>query len=393
MKKCDFSRLRKKVIDRGLCTACGTCVGVCPAGVLQFDFARGEPVLEGNCTGCGFCHAACPGEDIPLVRLEEKFMGVARTPANELLGVSRAFLKGFAVNPEVRRTGASGGVTTALLLYALDRKLIDGAVVTTMDPGKPWTAKPLLARTRAELIDAAKSKYSLCPTNMALREIRRGERVAVVGLPCHIHGIRKLQSQKAFLQLSGKIVFTLGLLCGSNRSPDAIAHLIRESADVDLSEVERFEYRGGIDGQEMKIFSRGKREITVSPGEWRIVSQSMAKDRCRMCCDYAADLADLSLGDICHPQDIKKRIPNWNSLIVRTEKGERLVEEAGKAGVIETSPLEEASFYGNVGFEMKKHGSVYTFLERKRCGWPVPNYHYEFTWRAKRRVPYGVPEG
>jgi coenzyme F420 hydrogenase subunit beta len=54
--------------------------------------------------------------------------------------------------------------------------------------------------------------------------------------------------------------------------------------------------------------------------------------------------------------------------------------------------LEERSFYGNVGFEMKKHGAVYQRRARKRYGWPVPNYHYEFTRQARRKELYPVPE-
>jgi coenzyme F420 hydrogenase subunit beta len=306
--------------------------------------------------------------------------------------VSKAFLKGFAKDPDIRQSSASGGLTTALLLYALDQKKIDGAIVAAMSPEKPWRTKPVLARTRQEVIEAARSKYTLCPNNIALREIGKMDRVAVVGLPCHIHGIRKLQSHKALSRLASRIVFTLGLLCGSNRHHEATEHLIQEYSDVNLGEVERFEYRGGINAQEIKIFTRDKKELTVPATEWRVISQSMTKDRCRMCCDYSAEVADLSLGDICDPRSSTKRIPNWNSLIVRTGKGQRLIEEARGAGIIETSPLEERSFYGNVGFEMKKHGAVYNLRERKRHGWPVPNYHYEFTWEAKRKGLYPVPE-
>jgi coenzyme F420 hydrogenase subunit beta len=392
VKKRDFSLLQKRVIQRGLCTACGTCVGGCPTGAIQFDFDLEEPALKGSCSSCGICDAICPGEDIPLAQLEKAFLGETRSPANELLGVSRGFFKGFAKDREIRRSSASGGLTTALLLYVLDQKKIDGAIVTAMSPEKPWRTKPVLARTRQEVIEAARSKYTLCPNNIALREIGRMDRVAVVGLPCHIHGIRKLQSLKALSGLADRIVLTLGLLCGSNRRHEATEHLIQEYTDVNLEEVEHFEYRGGLNAQEIKIFSRDKKETTVPTTEWRVISQSMTKDRCRMCCDYSAELADLSLGDICDPRSSTKRIPNWNSLIVRTEKGQRLIKEAREAGIIEVFPLEEKSFYGNVGFEMKKHGAVYTLRERKRHGWPVPNYHYEFTWQARRKGLYSVPE-
>lgn len=391
MKKQDFFNLYKKVVKKGLCTCCGTCVGVCPTGAIHFDFDIEEPVLKGSCKPCGICYATCPGEDIPLLKMEREILGEARTQANEFLGVSKAFFKGFAKDPEVRQLGASGGLTTALLLYALDQGMIDGAIVANMSREKPWRAKPILASTRAELIESAKSKYTICPNNMVLRDTEWMERLAVVGLPCHIHGIRKLQSHNSQSRIAEKIVFTLGIFCGSNRSHKATEYIIQEYSNVNLDDVKRFEYRGGSNSQDVKIFTHDGREFTITTPQRRTVFTSMTKDRCRMCCDWTAELADLSLGDIFDPDHSMRKIPNWNSVIVRTEKGLQLIEEAQKAGVIETSPLPAESFYGNVGFELKKVGAVFNLMERKRYGWPVPNYHYEFTWQTRGRKFYPVP--
>ena len=47
-----FEMLQKEVIQRGLCTACGTCAGVCPAGAVGWVDIDGEPLpeLTGTCT-------------------------------------------------------------------------------------------------------------------------------------------------------------------------------------------------------------------------------------------------------------------------------------------------------------------------------------------------------
>ena len=383
MKKKGFPDLLKSVIKRGLCTGCGTCVGVCPTKGVQFDFDAEEPNLAGTCKACGICYQTCPGKDIPLAKLEEQFLGACRTREIEFLGISKTFLKGFAKVPEIRQSGASGGLTTALLIYALERGLIDGAVVTIMDAQKPWRVKPTLAKTRTELIGAAKSKYAISPNNMALREAEGIDALAVVGLPCHIHGIRKLQSNRDLTRLAKKIILTLGLFCGTNQSYKATEYMIQEYSDVNFAEIERFEYRGGVDSQDVKIFTRNKKEVTITYNERKRIFRSMGKDRCRMCCDWTAELSDLSLGEITDPQ-YNRKIPNWNSIIVRTEKGLQLIEGAQEAGFIETSFLEENSFYRDPGFEAKKHGAVYNLMERKRYGWPVPNYHYEFTRPTKR---------
>jgi coenzyme F420 hydrogenase subunit beta len=392
VRKKAFSNLHKDVVAKGLCTGCGTCVGVCPAGAITFDFALEEPALKESCITCGTCYSTCPGQDIPLLKLEKDLFGEYRTASNELLGVSKAFFKGFAKSPHIRKLGTSGGLATALLLYALDQRMIDGAIVTTMNPERPWRVKPLVARTRTELIEAAKSKYAISPNNMALKQTDQIKRLAIVGLPCHIHGIRKVQSHRKLSNLADKIVIVLGLFCGSNWPYKATEHLIQEYSDVNFEEIERFEYRGGINSQDVKIFTHDKKEITITTDERRTVFQPMTKDRCRMCCDWTAELADLSFGDIFDPRQSSRKIPNWNSAIARTEKGLRLLEDAQKVGAIEISPLEETSFYGNIGFEIKKHGAVYHLMEKRRYGLPVPNYHYEFTWQARRKEFYAVPE-
>jgi coenzyme F420 hydrogenase subunit beta len=380
-----FSQLRKKVIKRGLCTGCGTCVGVCPEGAIHFDFDREEPVLKGACAACGLCYAICPGEDIPLPELEQSVFGEERTRANELLGVAKTFLKGFARDPEVRRAGASGGFTTALLIYLLEYGRIDGALVSVMDDERPWRVKPLLARTRAQCLAAAQSKYAICPNNMALKDALATDRIAAVGLPCHIHGVRKFQACGKGAKRAENIVLSLGLLCGSNQSYKATEHVIHNFSPVRLDEIKRFEYRGGKDSRNVQILTHDGKEVTIPHEVRRTVSNNVTKDRCRMCCDFSAELADISLGDIFDPA-MKRNIPQWNGVIVRTKKGQRIIEDAVRAGAVEVLPLEEELFYANSTFDKKKFGAVYNLAERKRYGWPVPNYHYAFTRQYKKKA-------
>lgn len=241
-----------------------------------------------------------------------------------------------------------------------------------------------MARTRDELIGAAQSKYAICPANMVLQEAANIDRLAVVGLPCHINGIRKLQTCGKAKSLAKKIIFTLGIFCGSNQTYKATELLIQEYTDIPLDEIKGFEYRGGKDSQNIRILAKDNREAHISSDIRREISRLMMNDRCRMCCDFSAELADISLGDIFDPLH-NRRVPGWNGLIVRSERGQQFVAEAIADGAIEVSTLEEDAFYENRGFESKKHGSVYNLGERQRYGWPVPNYHHEFPFEPKRK--------
>jgi coenzyme F420 hydrogenase subunit beta len=354
-----------------------------------------EPVLIDSCTACGLCHEICPGAEIPLLQMEQEFLGDTRTPQNEFIGVHRQLLKGYARNEKIRRDSASGGVTTALLLYALETGLITGAVVTDMDEQKPWRTKPVLARTPEQILSAAKSKYALCPNNAALQGVEKDDCLASVGLPCHVHGVRKIQSRKGkgLSRLAQNLVLVLGIYCGSNTSYKATEHVIGDCTDVPLTDVVGFEYRGGETAQDTKIYTRNGEEITIPNAQRMSIFQYLQKDRCRMCCDWTAEVADISLGDIFDPsrEGVWCKVPNWNSIVVRTKGGEDLLKRAIDDGVVALSSLEEDTFYGNIGFEIKKHGAVYKLRERRRYGWPTPSYDVDFSWAPKRKKTYTIP--
>jgi ferredoxin len=52
------------VIDRDLCTRCGTCSTVCPSGIIaaagQLDLPHVPKAAAVRCNRCGHCEAFCP---------------------------------------------------------------------------------------------------------------------------------------------------------------------------------------------------------------------------------------------------------------------------------------------------------------------------------------------
>ena len=112
-----------------------------------------------------------------------------------------------------------------------------------------------------------------------------------------------------------------------------------------------------------------------------------------MCCDWTAEVADISLGDIFDPSQkgVWRKVPNWNSLIIRSKRGEDFLKRAIDDGVVALSSLGEETFYGNIGFEIKKHGAVYKLRERRRYGWPTPSYDIEYSWAPRRKKTFNIP--
>jgi len=76
---------------------------------------------------------------------------------------------------------------------------------------------------------------------------------------------------------------------------------------------------------------------------------NMSRERCSMCFDWAADLADLSLGDMFYPGTTEK-VPNLTNILIRTTKGREWIRKAQMSGYIKVSPLEMARVFWNTGF-------------------------------------------
>lgn len=280
-----------------LCTGCGTCVAICPPGVISMEINhdRGvyEPVITGGCDGCGLCLRVCPGIEVDLADLNMRVFG--REPDDPLLGNYEACYVGHSMDDKIRYDSSSGGMITQILLYLLEEGLIDGALVTRMNPERPLEPEPFIARTPEDIIEARGSKYCPVPANVALREIiEEPGRYAVVGLPCHIHGIRK--AQKFNRKLRERIVYHLGIVC--NHTPTFKATLfLLERVGVKPEDVQGIHYRGEGWPGSLRV-ETGSGDILLLPEYWGSgFGQLFMPGRCRMCCDHMAELSDMSFAD------------------------------------------------------------------------------------------------
>jgi coenzyme F420 hydrogenase subunit beta len=102
--------LLKSVIHKGLCTGCGSCVGICPNGMWEIIWMDGdaEPSLgkSAESKACGVCSAACPGKDVPMLELEEMYLEKKRNPSIDEVGVYRRAFKAHAKQEAYSRSGS-----------------------------------------------------------------------------------------------------------------------------------------------------------------------------------------------------------------------------------------------------------------------------------------------
>jgi len=341
-----FGNLITQVIRPNLCTYCGACMAACPVNVL---WPVGEqPTLIGSCALCEICYYQCPNVEFSRDDVEAFLFNRTRHP-DEPLGITRGAFVGRALREDIRKQAQDGGVVTALLAYVMDQKLIDAAVVAGRD--SKWTAKPEVATKYEDLVKGAGTKYTPSPTILGVRSAVDEyvkSKVAVVGTPCQIRAVRRIQtSPLGNLRLAKAITLSIGLFCMESYGYDKLIGEYVSSKSIDPSTITRMGIKKGS-----FIAWSGVNELLHVP--LREVD-AFVRNSCKQCDDFTAEYADISVGGIGCPD-------GYSTVIARTEKGLNLLRDAEKAGYLEIRELKP---------DAKGYLKVVKMTEAKRARKPV----------------------
>jgi len=295
-----------------------------------------------------------------------------------ILGSYQECYIGHAAESGIRYKASSGGVVTGLLIYALERGIIDGALVTRMNKNRPWEPEPFIARTRDEIIEASKSKYCPVPANVMIKELlsaQEGERFAVVGLPCHIQGIRK--AERVYKKLRARVVIHIGLFCSHTDTFWQTDYLLK-SMNVSKDDLKSIRYRGGGWPGTMSVQLKSGRESSMPFHEaiFPHVVWFNAMNRCLYCCDLTAELADISVGDPWIPEVIGKEKIGQSIVIVRTDDAQELILRAVHDECLNVTSISAEKVKESVSMgETKKVDVQIRMALRKMLGKSVPDYN------------------
>ncbi|MGA2668934.1 MAG: Coenzyme F420 hydrogenase/dehydrogenase, beta subunit C-terminal domain [Ignavibacteria bacterium] len=329
------------VVKQGLCAGCGTCEGLCPENAIKMEIDKKKGVYTprmnvSKCTQCGVCFQGCPGHAVDFEELKQT---ISTDSKNDILiGNFLDCYTGYAANESIRYSASSGGLVTQLLLFALNNGYIDGALVTRMKKSAPMEPEPFIARTNEEIIEASKSKYCPVPANAAVKAILQSNgRYAAVGLPCHMHGIRKIEQFNQ--EFKKKIVLHLGIFCGYTPNFWAILTYLSR-AKTKPEEVSSLNFRGeGWPGGIMVSRKDGSR-LFMAQGDFyrKYFTSFFIPSRCLMCCDQTSELADLSFGDAWLPEYSSDKIGR-SIIISRSEIGKQILDHAVDMKAIELAQI------------------------------------------------------
>jgi len=336
------------VINQNLCTGCGTCVALCPEEAIELAINKKKGIYipqlnEEKCNNCGICYKVCPGHEVNFKELNLEIFG--KEPEDILIGNYLNCYVGHSTDHDIRYNSSSGGIVTQLLIFALEEGMIDGALVTRMKKDNPLEPEPFIARTREEVIEASKSKYCPVPANVALREIleaEEGEKFAVVGLPCHIHGMRKAENVNE--KLKEKIVLHIGIFCGHSPSFLATEFLLWQMK-ISENAVNKLSYRGrGWPGY-MQVGKKDGNKEKVKYGEaWSTgFGIYFFPYRCTLCCDGVCEFSDISFGDGWLPELMKTDKIGTSIIISKTNRGDKVLNNCLTKKKIELKIVDDLS--------------------------------------------------
>lgn len=342
-----IKELFEEVIDQGLCTGCGACITHCPY-VVPYE---GRIVVLDRChMSEGDCYKHCPRTYTDMDMLSNKMF---RVPYDDK-EIGHALEIGMArsEDPILREKGQDGGTTTTLLSLALEERMIDGIVCTRMDDDK--VPRGYLARSTEELLQCSGSSYEASFAMEAYRKIPKESEVklAIVGVGCQIEAISKIKTEAPKNSVNPEnIKLTLGLFCGWSLSQNTFHPYLKKN--FDLPEVIKFDIPHSPHYTFDVHTLSGKKGVSLDE------IRGYINPACQYCWDMTAEFSDISIGSA------GSAFPGWNSVIVRTGLGARLIKTAEKRGIIKTQDLPEQRLMHLKSVALKRKKTAFAKIVEK----------------------------
>jgi coenzyme F420 hydrogenase subunit beta len=321
-------------------------VDICP----YFKNYKGKTAQLFPCTlEQGRCYAYCPKAEVDLDALSQHLRDVPYDGSP--LGSYRTVLASRAGEKIKKGAFQSGGTVTALLTFALSTGLIDAAALTDR---KALTPVPRIVTVEKEVGSCASSKFMASPTlssvNLAVREGYR--RIGVVGTPCQMVAVAQMHSNPLEKEEHNvPLAFTVGLFCNWSIDTRQLIDLLSEKLDI-----------SGIRGMDIPPPPADTMVIETDDGRVEISLSEikpLIPHTCFICPDLTSELADVSVG-------MFEGRPGWNTLIIRSEKGAEVIEQACSKGFLETEdfPAENLKHLSKAAAD-KKDRSLRTLIRRE----------------------------
>lgn len=326
------------VTDYQLCSGCGVCAYLEPGRFRMADspefgrrpFLRTDAVaetLEGR--------NACPGAGLEHAKHWERepgLIGDLRDGWGPVFGV----WEGYATDPEIRRSGSSGGAASALALYCLEKDGMAGVLHTAADPARPYLNQTVVSKSRKEILSRTGSRYAPASPCEGLNQIEQGDgRFVFIGKPCDVAAVGKAQRHRP--ALAEKLGLTIAFFCAGTPSTQGTLDLLKSVGIDDPERITALRYRGnGWPGAWTVTFidqAGVSNELSLTYDQSWGFLEKYRQWRCYVCPDHTGEFADVAVGDPWYRQ--QEPDEEGRSLILaRTRHGLELIKKAQAQGYL-----------------------------------------------------------
>jgi len=345
-----------------VCTGCSACTEACfhpdEKGVLPINLIQKEnklfvPRIDMDiCTNCKACYRACPTEDKIYKNQDLNFDSY-----KELIGES---CFGYSVDKEHRFEAATAGIITEIASYLLHTKQVDGVLSSYQDN----RTNKIISEIYTDSNEIKKTMGSIYRQVTLLngldKKIKDGnhKKLLVIGLPCHIAGLKTLKKENKYLQKNIEFV-TVSIFC-------------KQTKTEEFSDYQRSVLKAKLNE---KIFFRGKGwpGVTRVQGGGSLLFTNLkfslnwptftfTPSYCFTCSDPLGVTADISVGDAWLNKYSNDKIGS-SLFIANTKFGKKIVKEMREKNIIYTKEETKENIVSSQGINHIKFKTSYP-LER-----------------------------
>ena len=327
-----WKELSEEVIQTGKCIYCGACGAFCAN--IKFDKEKENPIEDGSCKdintckdGYGLCYNLCPKTEtkaIPLSLLDKWVFGKKQ---DKILGHYLEIASIKLTDKARESIPDNAGPLSGLLWLAMENGLIDCSIITDKDDN--FRPIPIIAQNSQDIFKGAGYKPSQGPLLSLLGNAINKENIdiAVVGTPCQIQALRKLQNHPAFdYEAYDLVSLAIGTFCFGTYYNQLLESVFKEF-NINSNEIIKIDTDKA--NFKLKVFCTSfVKDIPLN-----YLYDKAIRKACFSCSDYTASFADLSIGSLGSKN-------GWKTLIVRTERGKDVFDLAVDKGFIDVEPLE-----------------------------------------------------
>ncbi|HML74986.1 MAG TPA: Coenzyme F420 hydrogenase/dehydrogenase, beta subunit C-terminal domain [Anaerohalosphaeraceae bacterium] len=368
-----------------LCCGCGACAYSNPEAIEMIDtleYGRRPRFRDGaDISSARESMVVCPGIELTRPPIPNEMSG--QEDIYKVWGPVLGVWEGHAADSQIRFEGSSGGVATALALYALEKQKMAGALHIKARKDIRYLNQTVFSQHRDQLLAGAGSRYAPASPCDGLQQIEDATAPCVfIGKPCDVVAVRKATTLRP--KLAEKIGLTISFFCAGTPSTQGSLNMLQKMGVEDLGSIISLRYRGhgwpGLATVEYKDKDGNiqQRQLTYEQS-WGDILQKYRQWRCYICPDHIGEFADIAVADAWH-RPVGEHQPGRSVIIARTHRGKVFLEQAIQDGFLSAEiVLREILPLCRPGQETMQ-GNLWARIQTLRImRLPIPKYYgYDF---------------